>query len=394
MADLGELLREHVEQEPAEEGDLGEGGGGLALGPEGHQVAGDLEQPGVGDAHPVHRPREVGRDLPGLMARRFGIDVTVLFSEGILEDIDRNVEHYGCILIPAAPIPEVNPFYLRPKVKHSPGGDLRQTMKKANTNPLLAVAYLRVSTDEQTLGMEAQRAAIVGWAQRQGVTVVGWCEDIGVSGGAELEKRPGLLEALGAVRIHRVGLLVAHKADRIARDVYVSELVKRELRAMGASVALVEGICGDDPFSEMAATVMDAAARLERRMIAARTKAALGVKKSKGEKTGGSEPYGFRLINDGIHMEDHPFEYPILLRILQLRKAGLGGRRIATTLTEEGHRPRGKAWNPGNLQVMADRWLGTELPPKMKADLDRGQFTRRQGAFHVTVTQIEVMLPM
>jgi hypothetical protein len=55
-------------------------------------------------------------------------------------------------------------------------------------------------------------------------------------------------------------MLIAHKADRIARDVYVAELVKRELRAVGAGVALVEGICGDDPFSEMAATVMDAAA--------------------------------------------------------------------------------------------------------------------------------------
>jgi len=134
-------------------------------------------------------------------------------------------------------------------------------------DPLLAVAYLRVSTDEQTLGMEAQRAAITAWAQRQGVIVVRWCEDLGVSGGAELEKRPGLLEALGAVRERRAGLLVAHKADRIARDVYVAELVKRELRAVGAGVALVEGICGDDPFSEMAAAV-EATGRVLPRQVA------------------------------------------------------------------------------------------------------------------------------
>jgi len=219
------------------------------------------------------------------------------------------------------------------------------------------VAYLRVSTDEQTLGMEAQRSAIATWAERQGVTVVQWCEDLGVSGGAELEKRPGLLEALVAVREHRAGLLLAHKADRIARDVYVAELVKRELRAVGASVALVEGICGDDPFSEMAATVMDAAARLERRMIAARTKAALAVKKANGEKTGGDVPFGFQLRQDGIHLEIHPEEHPVLIRILDLRRKGLGGRRIAATLTAEGFPPRGAAWNPGNLQTMADRHL-------------------------------------
>jgi DNA invertase Pin-like site-specific DNA recombinase len=214
-----------------------------------------------------------------------------------------------------------------------------------------------VSTDEQLLGMEAQRTAITGWAQQRGVTVAQWFEDLGVSGGAELEKRPGLVAALSAVREHHAGLLVAHKADRVARDVYVSELVKRELRMVGAGVALVEGICGDDPFSEMAGTVMDAAARMERRMIAARTKAALAVKKAKGEKTGGSVPFGFQLRQDGIHLEPHPVEHPILVRILDLRRKGLGGRRIAATLTAEGHKPRGMTWNHGNIQVLADRLL-------------------------------------
>jgi len=72
--------------------------------------------------------------------------------------------------------------------------------KKPQTDPTLAVALLRVSTDEQALGMEAQRAAIAGWAERQGITIAHWAEDVGVSGGADLDKRPGLLEALRMVR--------------------------------------------------------------------------------------------------------------------------------------------------------------------------------------------------
>jgi DNA invertase Pin-like site-specific DNA recombinase len=216
------------------------------------------------------------------------------------------------------------------------------------------VAYLRVSTDEQVLGMDAQRAAILIWAERQGISVVAWHEDLGVSGGAELEKRPGLLCALSAVAALRAGALVAHKADRVARDVYVSELVKRELRGMGASLALVEGISGDDPFSEMAATVMDAAARLERRLIGARTKAAMAVKMAKGERVG-SVRFGYRLAPDGAHLEPDPREHVAMLRILDLRRQGFGGRRIAATLAAEGHQPRGSAWNPGNVQVLADR---------------------------------------
>ena len=234
---------------------------------------------------------------------------------------------------------------------------MKSATKKTKTDPALAVAYLRVSTDEQTLGMEAQRAAIIAWAERQKLSIARWYEDLGVSGGAELEARPGLLNALGAVRELRAGVLVAHKADRIARDVYVSEVVKRELRAAGAGLALVEGICGDDPFSEMAATVMDAAARLERRMIGARTKAALAVKKANGQRISGRLPYGFQLAADGKALEPCQDEQKALGRMRELRTAGMGGVRIAAALTAEGFNPRGKKWDAGNVQRIADAAL-------------------------------------
>ena len=229
--------------------------------------------------------------------------------------------------------------------------------KAKNLDPKAIVAYLRVSTEEQGLGMEAQRNAIKAWADLHGVKIAAWYEDFGISGGAELEDRIGLLAALEGIREHRAGSLVAHKADRIARDVYVAECVKRALLSAGASLVLVEGISGTDPFQELAATVMDAAARFERRMIAARTKAALGVKRARGEKTGGSCPFGFQLAADAIHLEPNPTEQPTLARILALRRAGFGGRRIASILTNEGYMPRGKAWHPGNVHAIANAAL-------------------------------------
>lgn len=226
------------------------------------------------------------------------------------------------------------------------------TTRKPKNDPAVAVAYLRVSTDEQGLGMEAQRASVTTWAAREGVTVAAWCEDFGVSGGAELEDRPGLVEALRLVRELRAGRLVAAKADRIARDVYVAELVKRDLKAAGAGLALVEGICGDDPVSEMAATMMDAFARMERRLIAARTKAALAVKKAKGERISGRLPFGFQLAADLIHLEPCPAEQGTLARIMELRREGMGARRIAAALTLEGIKPRGAAWKPSKLHLL------------------------------------------
>jgi DNA invertase Pin-like site-specific DNA recombinase len=220
-----------------------------------------------------------------------------------------------------------------------------------------AVAYLRVSTDEQKLGMEAQWFAIKAWAERNGVTVAYRCEDLGVSGGAELEDRPALLEALELVRSGKAGRFIAHKADRLGRDAWLTGCIRRDIRKMGAELTLAEGMNGDSPEARVMATLEDAFAEYERAKIKARTKAALAAKKRKSEKTGGALPFGFRLMADGVHLEPCPSEHPVLVRILDLRRAGMGGRRIAKILDKEGYRPRGAIWNPGNLQTMADRHL-------------------------------------
>ena len=66
---------------------------------------------------------------------------------------------------------------------------------------LRLVAYLRVSTDEQAqsgLGLEAQGHACRQWAAREGFDLAGpFAND--VSGAAPLDRRPGLLDAIGAL---------------------------------------------------------------------------------------------------------------------------------------------------------------------------------------------------
>jgi hypothetical protein len=64
--------------------------------------------------------------------------------------------------------------------------------RRAQGNPGTAVGYVRVSTEEQNLGPEAQRDEIRAWAKRQGVEVVAWHEDR-VSGATPAEKREGFL---------------------------------------------------------------------------------------------------------------------------------------------------------------------------------------------------------
>ena len=56
------------------------------------------------------------------------------------------------------------------------------TKRIRSGSSLVAVGYVRVSTDDQNLGPQAQRAAIESWAAREGVQVAAWHVDQGVSG--------------------------------------------------------------------------------------------------------------------------------------------------------------------------------------------------------------------
>ena len=203
-------------------------------------------------------------------------------------------------------------------------------------NPLVAIGYIRVSTDDQALGPVAQRSALQAWATRQGVALVAIFEDQGVSGAAPIADRPGLLAALDALRVHGAGLLVAAKRDRIARDVVIAAMVERGAIAAGAVVRTAEGssdLAG--PEGTMMRGIVDVFAAYERELIKARTRSALGVKKARGERVG-EVPYGFRVAVGGVNLEKDPAEQGVLDQVRELRAAGLSQRGIVRELAARG----------------------------------------------------------
>jgi DNA invertase Pin-like site-specific DNA recombinase len=222
------------------------------------------------------------------------------------------------------------------------------------TNARLAVAYLRVSTDDQALGPEAQRAAIERWAAAAGVEVASWHEDRGVSGGASLDRRPGLLEALDAAKGARAGLLVVAKRDRLARDPIVAAMTEAAAERIGARIVSAAGEGeGDDPAAILMRRMVDAFAEYERHLIKARTKAALAVKRSRGERVG-ALPIGFR-AGEGASLEADAAEGAAIARVRQLRAEGAAIRTIAATLNAEGFRARGAAWHPTTVARLVAR---------------------------------------
>lgn len=198
-----------------------------------------------------------------------------------------------------------------------------------------AVAYLRVSTDEQHLGPDAQRAAITAWAAREGVAIVAWHVDAGVSGAAAIDARPELLAALASLATHGAGSLVVARRDRLARDVVIAATIERAAQgASGARVVSADGVGnGDTPADQFMRTILDGAAAYERSLIRARTRAALAVLRSRGQVSNHA-PYGYR-AEGGVLVADEA-EQSVIARVREARARGLTVRAIAAELRAAG----------------------------------------------------------
>ena len=84
------------------------------------------------------------------------------------------------------------------------------------------LAYVRVSTNEQAqsgLSLEAQRSAILAEAERRGWTkaAIRFIEDAGYS--AKNLRRPGIEEALRALKAGEADTLVVSRVDRLTRSI-------------------------------------------------------------------------------------------------------------------------------------------------------------------------------
>ena len=216
-----------------------------------------------------------------------------------------------------------------------------------------AVGYIRVSTDEQANGPKAQRDAIEAWCARNGAELVVVCEDIGVSGAAALDRRPGLMSALD--ELGRGDALVMAKRDRLARDVLVSATVERLVERAGARVVSADGAGdGDSPEAVLMRRMVDAFAEYERALIRGRTKAALAAKRKRGERVGAPR-IGERVAADGVRVELDEREAKAVALIRELRAAGWSIRAIADELMARGVPCRGDRWHPTTVQRLVKR---------------------------------------
>ncbi len=214
------------------------------------------------------------------------------------------------------------------------------------------VSYIRVSTrrqGESGLGLEAQRAAVRGYADQHGSRIL--AEFVEVESG-KIANRPELAKALAQAKRHTATLVVA-KLDRLARNVaFTAALLESG----------VEFICCDNPTAtRLTIHILAAVAEDEARRISERTKAALAAAKSRGQKLGGARPECRNLTAESRQRgssrgaeavraaaEEAYRELGPLL--VQMRQSGLSFRDMAAFLNAAGHATRqGKPWSDATL---------------------------------------------
>lgn len=156
-------------------------------------------------------------------------------------------------------------------------------------------AYLRVSTDLQDHGVDAQRAAI-----SKAVEVDEWFEER--ASGKDTKGRPVFTELINRICAEQ-GTLVVSKLDRLGRSTLDVLSVFARVHECGGNIKVLDlGLDTSTPMGKFMLTVLLGFAELEREMIRQRTRDGLAAAKAKGVTLGRPKTWEDQVIMAHVSM--------------------------------------------------------------------------------------------
>lgn len=228
---------------------------------------------------------------------------------------------------------------------------------------------LSVSTDEST-SIERQREVIEQWSQLNGHTVVGWAEDVDVSGALDPFETPQLGEWLDH-RAPEWDILVVWKLDRLSRNaIKLNKLFGWCLDHGKTVVSTTESIDLSTPVGRLIANVIAFLAEGELEAIKERARSSRRKLREIGRWPGGKPPYGYRAVPNpsgaGKMLEIDPESHAVVQRIIRMcLDDGAGLSTICKTLNADqvptpaqhysisrGKTPRPSKWHTSPLRNM------------------------------------------
>lgn len=138
------------------------------------------------------------------------------------------------------------------------------------------IAYYRVSTKKQDIGLEAQQSIVTEYIRANGGTLVNEYSE--KASGSTIIHRAELPKAITDCKKHEYTLIVA-KLDRLSRDVADTFRLFKEMRNNIV-------VCNQDVSDTLTLGIFAALAQKERELISKRTKEAMAELGRKGKKFG------------------------------------------------------------------------------------------------------------
>ncbi|GDX80694.1 recombinase family protein [Deltaproteobacteria bacterium] len=241
-----------------------------------------------------------------------------------------------------------------------------------------AIAYLRCSDLKQDRSVRDQRDAIVARAQKDGIRIVQWFEDDGISG-TTVEKRPGILALRKWVQETDCAgwVLYAWAQSRLGRDTADTVMTLAQLDDARVTTRFLT-----DPEPE------DEEARGWLRLIRAQNDAGLSKRLSKdvrrgmtgvakeGRWTNGRPPYGYRVDHAipgkaGSLVADAE-EAEVIREVYRLYiEGGLGFKGVGVEMTRRGVHP------PTNTQKVRARSESVWWPKHARQIIESGVYCGR-----------------
>ena len=216
---------------------------------------------------------------------------------------------------------------------------------------LHALAYLRTSSAANVHGDSSgrQRAAITGYAARNGIEVVGEFYDAAVSGADPVETRAGFAAMLDRIEGNGVRLVIVEDASRFARDLVAQELGVLLMQSRGVKVITATGddlTETTDPSRIMMRQIAGAFAQYEKARLIGKLKAARDRK---------SEAVGKRIEGQKGFAVHRP-EIFEAVREIRAAAPAASTRQIAELLARDGFVSRnGKVFAPTQIARLLAR---------------------------------------
>ena len=206
-----------------------------------------------------------------------------------------------------------------------------------------AVAYCRVSTagqvGEDKFGIESQREMIREYCDRNGIEIVNWYIDEGISGAEK--KRPALSRLLeGEVTNPPTQYVVVAKADRLARDINLYYGFKAKLQELNLEIISVkEDWSAQDKLTAMILeNFMAVVAEIEKENIKVRMSGGRKQKAKHGGYAGGKAPMGYKVVNGALVINEE--EAPTVRYIFERKAEGYTMNSTVEALNKAGYKTR------------------------------------------------------